>query len=63
MDYPKSRGMRIGQLGLWIRYKKLFDYKIYAGDLYRFMKGEVEIYREATDQDYERYCELDTSPI
>ncbi len=43
--------------------KTCSDYKIYAGDLYRFMKGEVELYREATDKDYEKYCELDTSPI
>jgi len=38
------------------------SYKIYDGDLYRFLKGEIEYYREATADDYAKYCESDALP-
>lgn len=42
--------------------KSCTAYKIYDGDLYRFMKGEVEFYREASPEDYQKYCEIDALP-
>lgn len=39
------------------------QYKIYDGNVYRFLKGEIELFRPATPDDYLKYCEVSESPI
>lgn len=36
--------------------------KIFDGDLYTFSKGEVEYFRSAEPEDYDKFCEINELP-